>query len=97
VACLGIAALFGTEHGSLLLRFADEHHALCRSEPGQMLLHDVVLTLALVKRHDRHLVVLGELLHRRDEIPRHRIHQRRRGKLLAAMPAEELHHAAFIL
>src|SRR5450755_3590785 len=49
---LWVAPLLGPKRGDLLLRDPDHVDPLALTEPGQMLVRDVVLTLPLLKPHD---------------------------------------------
>ena len=85
-------ALFGPEHGVLLLRPADEQHPLGppgRLERGQVLLHHVVLALAPGKVDAGNAVHLGEGIQPRDEVPAHRGDHRGRRDRLAQMAMDE--------
>ena len=64
---MGVAAALGAEQPGLLLRPPDEQHPLLAGEPGEVLVHDVVLALALAEVHPRHLLIAGEAAHRRGE------------------------------
>ena len=61
---VGVAAFLGAEQARLLLRPTDEQHPLGAGEPGQVLVHDVVLALPLGEIHPRHTMVAGEPVHR---------------------------------
>jgi len=62
-----VAAALGVKHPGLLLRAADEQHPLLGVKPGQVLVHDVVLALALDEIHPRHSLLAGKPAHRRAE------------------------------
>src|SRR5580765_7628388 len=61
---LGVTATLGAEQRGLLLRPPDEQHPLVAGEPGQVLVHDVVLALALHEVDPRHPLIAGEAAHR---------------------------------
>jgi hypothetical protein len=61
---VGVAAFLGAEQGRLFLRPPDEQHPLAGGEAGQVLVHDIVLTLPLGEINPRHTMVAGEPVHR---------------------------------
>ena len=84
-----VDAALRAHHLGLLLRLADEQHALAAGEPAQMLAHALLLALPAAELHHLDPGPLGEALDPRHEVPRHRRHQRRRRHRLAAHLAEE--------
>ncbi|MGH3856475.1 MAG: hypothetical protein ACRDR6_23905 [Pseudonocardiaceae bacterium] len=64
---VGVAAALGAKQRGLLLRPPDEQHPLVPVEANQVLVHDVVFALSLHEVHPRHLLIAGELTHRRAE------------------------------
>jgi hypothetical protein len=84
----------------LLLRLADEQHALGRArchKARQVLLRHLVLPLPSRERDQRHPLLPDEPLDRRHERPADRRHQRRRRDRLPAVAPEEPHHPAHML
>jgi len=66
----GVVPFLGPEQRRLLLGPADEDHALSapgRLEPGQVLVHHVVLALAPGEVHPRDLLLAGETVDRGGE------------------------------
>ena len=92
---LGIAALLGAEHRGLLLGFTDEEDSFGFVESGQVRLHHIIFALTLLELHNRNLLLFRKSVHGGHESLGHRVHQGRGGKLVAAMLAEEFHHATF--
>src|SRR5215218_3035603 len=92
---LAVAAL-GAPHPGLLLGPADEQHPLLVGELRQELLREVVLALALGERHQLQPARGDEAVDVGDERLGHRIHQRRRGVVVAAVADEEALHPAAV-
>jgi hypothetical protein len=76
-------------HTRLLLRPADVQHALLGGELGQEPPGDLVLALTLPEAHQLQVVGGDEVMDVGDERLGHRVHQRRRRILVAAVPDEE--------
>src|SRR2546430_1623008 len=83
------AALAGPEQRDLLLRPADEQHALGPGEGGQELLGHVVLALALGEVDPGDLPLGGEGPHRPGERLGHRCQRRSGRHWLALVPADK--------
>ena len=81
----GVPAALRTQNPGLLLRPPDEQHPLSTGEPGQMLMHHMILTLPLHEIDQRHVLLGREPTHPRVECLRHR---RQRGR--GGDPAAEL-------
>jgi hypothetical protein len=90
-----VAAL-GVPHPGLLLGSADKQHPLRLAETRQEPLREVVLTLALGERHQLQPARGDETVDVGDERLGHRVHQRRRGIMKAAVADEEALHPAAI-
>ncbi len=86
---LGVTAPFGTKDRGLLLRPAHEQHPLAGGEPGEVLMHHVVLALPLGEVHHRDLVSPGERVDRRDERLRDRPEHRRGRDRIAQVVMDE--------
>jgi hypothetical protein len=82
----------GVPHPGLLLGAADEQHPLLLVEPGQELVGDVVLALALRKADQFQAAGGDEAVDVSDERLGHRVHQRGRGVVVAAVADEEALH-----
>jgi hypothetical protein len=83
-----VAAL-GAPHPGLLLGPTDEQHPLRLGELRQELVADVVLALALTERHQRQAARGDKPVDVGDERLGHRVHQRRRGVVVAAVADEK--------
>ena len=82
----------GADHRRLLLRFADEQHALCGGELLPIGSGHVILALALFEQHDGHVLLFGKLLHLRDQRLGDGIHPGAGGELVAPMKPEKAGH-----
>ena len=89
-----VLATLRAHHARLLLRLADEQHALAAGPAPQMFPHALLLALAAAELHQLDAGTLGEAFDGRHEVPRHRRHQRRRRHRVAAHLAEEPRRAA---
>ena len=87
-----VTAALGAEHRGLLLRLANEQDAFFGGELVAVGGGHVILALPLLERHDRHLLLLGELVHAGEEGLGDGIHQNAGGELVAEMEPEEGSH-----
>jgi hypothetical protein len=94
---LGVASLFGSEDGSLFLRFAKEHHALSLIEVAELFGHHLLLALSFLEQDQRDLVLLGKAFGGSDEALGHGTHEGRGSNGLSPMAVKKLHHSAFVL
>src|SRR5580693_9281611 len=84
-----VAPPFGAKHGHLLLRLANEHHALFLGELLPVLGGHIVFALALAKLNHGNLLSFGKLFQGCHEHLADRIHQCAGGKLKAPVKAKE--------
>ena len=95
-----VAAFLGREHGGLLLRTADEHHALSpagRLEQGELFVHHVVLALTLHEIDPRDQVRGGERMDLFVEPVRDRSQRNPRGNRQPEMMPDVADHSADVL
>jgi hypothetical protein len=97
LSSLGMAATLGAKHRGFLLRLADEQQPLASLEARQILPGHIVFALTFLEANQRDVGIPGELLKPDDEILADRFHQRRGGKGVPAVKAEEAHDAFVVL
>ena len=92
-----VAALLGAVGQGLLLRPPNKPHPLGAGEPGQVLVGDIVFALPRGEVHQRHPLLLHELVDRGHKRAGDRVHERRGDKRVAPVAFEEPDHAEFVL
>jgi hypothetical protein len=85
---LGVASFLGTEQRGLLLGPADEQHALGAGEPGEVLMHHLVLAMPLDEVDPGHSLIHRKPAHRGAERVGDLAQRRGRGDRQAALPID---------
>ena len=92
-----VAAFLGAVGQGLLLRPPDKQHPLGAGEAGQVLMGDVVFALPRGKVHQRHALLLDELVDRGHKRLGDGVHQHRGDNRVAPVTLEEPDHAELVL